>query len=227
MNCQVCNAEASPGSVFCPQCGAKLQTSGFDEPPVTTQEAAIRSSASAPSARQSSSGRSRDVPEETLWEGTYSPKAMLGTMILCGLASLALLVIAIGFSTSAALTWILLAAIVGVWGVAAVRLAANRLGKSYRLTNQMLYHRQGVLNRVTDRVELIEVHDVTWSQGLFERAVGVGTIIISSADRTHPRLPLSGIENVESVAGEIDKARRAEQVRRGRRIDFSNIDGQT
>ena len=230
MKCQVCNAETAAESVFCPKCGAKLQdpAAGFEETDSSAPQAVASSASSSFSTSgSSSSSRTRDVPEETLWEGSYSPKAMLGTIVLCVLLSIGLLVVALVFSTSAALTWVLLAGIVVVWLVAAVRLGANRLGRSYKLTNQMFYHREGVLNRRTDRIELIEVHDVTWEQGLFERIVGVGTITITSADRTDPKLPIRGIENVESVASQIDKARRSEQVRRGRRIDFSNVDHQT
>jgi hypothetical protein len=91
----------------------------------------------------------------------------------------------------------------------------------------MFYHRRGMLTRITDRIELIEIHDVTYQQGLFERLVNVGKIKVESNDRTHPEFFLIGIDDVETVAQAIDKARRAEQVRRGRRIDFSQIDGET
>ncbi len=57
--------------------------------------------------------------------------------------------------------------------------------------------------------------------------VNVGSIVITSSDRTTPHFRALGIESVEAVAQMIDKARRAEQVRRGRRIDFSQIDGET
>lgn len=219
MKCQVCNAEAAATAAFCPQCGAKLADIG----------SAAAATAKVPPATMGSAsgGRIKDVPEETLWEGSYSPKAMLGTLILCGLLSIVLLIAAFLLSATVVLSMVLVGAVVVVWLAAATQFARNRLGKSYKLTNQMFYHRAGVLNRTTDRVELIEVHDVGWSQGLFDRIVGVGTIKISSGDRTSPELPVPGIEDVETVATLIDKARRAEQVRRGRRIDFSNIDGQT
>jgi uncharacterized membrane protein YdbT with pleckstrin-like domain len=152
---------------------------------------------------------------------------MIGSLVLCGLLSLGLVVVAILFALTGPLSVVVLGAIPVLWLAAGVQFARNRLGKSYRLTNQMFYHRAGVLTRTTDRVELIEIHDVTWSQNLIDRLVGVGTITISSADRTDPMLPLKGIENVEAVASQIDKARRAEQVRRGRRIDFSSVDHQT
>jgi uncharacterized membrane protein YdbT with pleckstrin-like domain len=112
-----------------------------------------------------------------------------------------------------------------LWLLALGKLAANRLGVSYKLTNQMFYHREGLLTRTTNRIELIEVHDVTYQQGLIERLVNVGKIVITSNDRTHPNLKLPGIEEVESVAKKIDDARRAEQVRRGRRIESIGVHG--
>ncbi|MGD9719686.1 MAG: PH domain-containing protein [Pirellulales bacterium] len=166
-----------------------------------------------------------DVVEEILWEGSYSPKAMIGTAVLCAVATIILLVVALAYVEGIWRT-LLLIAIVLLWVLAATRLAARRLGISYKLTNQMFYHRRGLLTRVTDRIELIEVHDVIYEQGLFDRLVNVGRIKIASNDRTHPLFYLQGVEDVEKVAQSIDKARRGEQVRRGRRIEFTHIDDQ-
>jgi hypothetical protein len=226
MKCPVCNAEFSAGAAFCQQCGAKLPPS---DPASERATAAAQSTASAAASTAGSRGGRgiTDIAEETLWEGSYSPKAMLGTLVLCGVLSLALFLAALLFAPTGIVSALLIGAIAIVWLAAGLQFARNRLGKSYRLTNQMFYHREGLLTRTTDRIELIEIHDVTWSQNLIDRLVGVGTIIITSADRTNPKLPLKGIENVESVTSQIDKARRAEQVRRGRRIDFSSIDHQT
>ncbi|MEX2113332.1 MAG: PH domain-containing protein, partial [Pirellulales bacterium] len=167
-----------------------------------------------------------DTPEETLWEGSFSPKAMIGSAVLAGVISITLLV-AVFLVANGWLQLLLLAVIGVLWILVAIRLAVRRLGISYRLTNHMFYHRHGVLTRVTDRIELIEVHDVTYEQGLFDRLVNVGRIKIASSDRTDPIFFVRGVEQVETVAQLIDKARRNEQVRRGRRIDFSSIDGAT
>ncbi len=225
MKCPICTKDTAAGSAFCQHCGAKLPdgvetaTSSPSTKPQPVMSEPVASGRS---------GRVTDVPEETIWEGTYSPKAMLGAFVLCGILSVLLVVGGVIFlSTVPLLGAVLLGAIAVVWLAALAKLAVNRLGRSYKLTNQMFYHREGVLTRTTDRIELIEIHDVAWTQGLVERAVGVGTITITSADRTHGKLELKGIENAEDVAGKIDKARRAEQVRRGRRIDFSSIDHQT
>lgn len=240
MKCPVCNAEAGKGATFCQHCGAKLPLfEGSAEPATSTAEMAgskASQSASAgakgaveKSADGSAAGRRRgmgDVAEETLWEGSYSPKAMVGTYVCCALLSIAIVVAAF-MLLAGNWRWIMLAAIPVVWMFAGIRLALHRLGISYKLTNQMFYHRSGVLTRKTDRIELIEIHDVTWEQGLIQRMVNVGSVVITSSDRTTPHFRALGIESVEAVAQMIDKARRGEQVRRGRRIDFSQIDGET
>ena len=66
---------------------------------------------------------------------------------------------------------------------------------------------------------MLDVNDITVEQGLLERIVGVGTIRISSSDRTHPELDLPGIENVKEVAALLDNARLAERHRRGLHIE--------
>jgi len=213
MKCQICSAEVPASAAFCPDCGAKL--SGAEG----AKAAAARSAEPAPARK--------DIPEETLWEGSYSPKAMLGSLILCGLISVVLIVAALLFAPTGIISAVLIGAMIIVWLAAALQFAKNRLGKHYRLTNQMFYHREGLLTRTTDRVELIEIHDVKWEQNLIQRLVNVGTITITSADKSHGNLPLSGIEDVEAVASKIDKARRAEQVRRGRRIEFTGMENQS
>jgi membrane protein YdbS with pleckstrin-like domain len=231
MKCPVCDAKVPEAATFCQQCGAKLPpTGGAVDAPAATAVPPGNPTATAPAAAAQSAGAPRrgvvDTPEETIWEGSYSPKAMFGAAALGALVSLALIV-GIFLAPSGWMQAALAAALVIVWALIAGRLVQRRLGISYKLTNHMFYHRHGVLTRVTDRIELIEVHDVTYEQGLFERLVDVGSIKIASSDRTDPIFYLRGVESVEKVAQSIDKARRNEQVRRGRRIDFSHIDGAT
>jgi membrane protein YdbS with pleckstrin-like domain len=230
MNCPVCNAKATDGATFCQQCGAKLPPadSRMVADPLADRPAREAASATERAAVENSGSTRRrgtaDVPEETLWEGSYSPKAIIGPAVGCGVLTIVLLVVALAYAEGIVRT-ILLLAIVVLWLLLALRLAAQRLGISYKLTNHMFYHRRGVLTRTTDRIELIEVHDVKYDQGLFDRLVNVGRITITSSDRTHPTFHMRGVENVESVFELIDKARRGEQVRRGRRIESIQVDG--
>ena len=102
-----------------------------------------------------------------------------------------------------------------IWIFFFARLAARRLGIHYTLTNQMFYHRKGILTRTTNRIEVIDIDDITYQQGLLERLANVGRIEIVSSDQTNPKFWLEGVENVEEVAKMMDRARRAERIRRG------------
>jgi hypothetical protein len=87
------------------------------------------------------------------------------------------------------------------------------------LTNQRFIHESGILRRVSDRIEVLDMDDITFEQGIIERLVGVGTIRVMSSDRTHPELQMYGIDNVREVSGLFDDTRRAERRRRGLHIE--------
>jgi membrane protein YdbS with pleckstrin-like domain len=162
-----------------------------------------------------------DEPERELWQGSYSPKAMAGVwLLLClvTLGGLALGAAVVGSRTQwAAMT----AAIVLAWLAALGTLLYRRLGIHYRLTSQRLFHEKGVLRRTMDRIELVRMDDISCDQGLVERLLGVGSIRIKSTDPSDPDFWIRGIENARAVLMEIDRARRAEQIRRGIFIETS------
>jgi len=217
MKCPVCQADSDAGASFCPHCGAKLPLFDTGQEVRSPEKMSTRPESEDPAPRAALGGRRRpvtDVSEEVLWEGSYSPKAMLGVCVGAMLASLALLVAMIVLMAGP--FWIApLGAILVLWFSVLMRLAVKRLGISYKLTNQMFYHQKGVFTRVTNRVEAIDIDDVAYEQGLFDRMVNVGRIKITSSDKTDPELWVEGIENVQEVAQKIDKARRAERIRRG------------
>lgn len=156
-------------------------------------------------------------PEETLWNGGYSPKAMIGSWATLVVVSIALLVAAImftGFSFSVAF-----AIIAVLWVLIAANYARMRLGFHYELTSQRFIHKTGLLTRRTDRIEVIDIDDVSYQQGPIQRMFGVGCINITSSDRSDPFLHLIGIDKVSEVAGLIDDVRRAERRRRSLHIE--------
>ncbi|MBC8868511.1 MAG: PH domain-containing protein [Planctomycetes bacterium] len=161
-----------------------------------------------------------DEQEDELWEGRYSSRAMIGKWILAGFITVALLVgiFFIGVDKGWAwLTW--LAICVAMWGWFAMQLAYRKLTCKYRLTSQRFVHESGLLKRVIDRIEVIDIDDVSVEQRVVERILGVGTVKITSSDRSHPELSLRGIEKVKNVAGLIDDTRRKERRRRGLHIE--------
>lgn len=159
---------------------------------------------------------SRLDPEVELWQGRYSPKAMIGTWLLCGLLTVAGIV-AIVMATAMGLA--VAATLVLLWLYSLATLAYRRLRVRYRLTNQRFFHEVGLLSRTINRIEVIDMDDITYRQGLVERMLGVGSIMISSSDRTHPEMWLYGIDEVSKVAALVDDARRKERLRRGMFIE--------
>jgi membrane protein YdbS with pleckstrin-like domain len=112
--------------------------------------------------------------------------------------------------------WIALAAVAGfMWLLLGATVLYRRLSIRYRLTRFRLFFERGILSRTIDRVETIDIDDVTVTQGLIERMLGIGTIMVVSSDRTLPQLRMIGIDHVKAVADVIDSTRRAERQRRG------------
>lgn len=159
---------------------------------------------------------SEPVTEETLWDGGYSGKAMVGSWILAGLGTIG----GIALCVFVPVLWIPVIAILAVvWLVLGCMLAYEKLSVHYELTTHRFNHKKGILKRVSDRIETIDIDDVTYEQGIVQRMLNVGTIRITSSDRTHPELKLIGIHDVERVAKMIDAARRTERERRGLYIE--------
>ena len=204
MRCEKCGRDVPEEGVFCPFCGAALADDA-DE--------VVGESSSQQRFRAAARGRGAHAPEEELWSGTYSPKAMIGSLVGAAIltavgAMLAALAGPIGGIA-------LVIGLVIVWGGLALLLLYRRLSVRYRLTTYRLFHDTGLLSRIGNRVEVIDIDDVTVRQGLVERMFGVGTIVIQSSDATHPQLNLPGIEDAKQVADLIDATRRAERQRRG------------
>jgi membrane protein YdbS with pleckstrin-like domain len=215
MQCKACGTETPSESVFCPKCGERLN----EEAGAAGSQAAEADSPADRFLQGTRDSRPGELAAETpLWEGNYSGKAMLGSWILAGLLTLALIV-------GAALIaqpygwWALLVLVVVIWGGLGLTLAYRKLAVHYRLTPQRFLHDKGIFVRRSDRIETIDIDDVTCEQGLVQRFLNVGTIRVSSSDRSHPELVLPGIDDVRRVADLIDDARRQERLRRGLHVE--------
>jgi len=215
MKCPTCTASVPDDAAFCPQCGGRLKNATAAN---VAAAAAAPTSAESPAKLAAAAGLRRapaNVAESELWTGGYSPKAMYGGWIAAALATISGLVVVAVFRSDVIGWSIFGVAALVVWGGLILTLAYRRVSVKYRLTSQRLFHEQGILRRVTDRIELIDIDDVTLEQGLLERLFGVGTVRVSSSDRTTPELVMPGIDEVKTVADTIDQARRAERQRRG------------
>jgi membrane protein YdbS with pleckstrin-like domain len=218
MKCPKCGAAVQAEAVYCHVCGARL-----DEAPAATPSAAAEGEADGKknfNRRVEVSRGKTDSAEEELWQGGFSPRAMFGTWIACGVITLVAIVASFLLMAAFPLIWaISIPAVLLLWAWQGIRFALRRLGLSYRLTNQRFFHESGILRRTTNRIEVIDMDDITYTQGIVDRFFGVGTIRVSSSDITHPVLVIEGIDDVQVVAGQIDNARRAERLRRGLHIE--------
>jgi uncharacterized membrane protein YdbT with pleckstrin-like domain len=159
-----------------------------------------------------------DETERELWSGSYSGKDMIGAWL--GAAVLTALLAAGGFIFANVFGLaIALGVSALVWLSLLGYLAYLKLGTSYRLTSQRFIHQTGILMRTTNRIEVIDMDDVTYTQGIIERLVGTGTITILSSDKSHPRLVMPGIDRVQQVSELIDVTRRQERRKRGLHIE--------
>lgn len=155
--------------------------------------------------------------EQQLWQGGYSSRAMVGTWLLCLILTVAAIIATLMIPE---LPWVATgAAIALLWIVVGCVYAVRRLGVHYELTSQRIIHQTGLLSRRTDRIEVIDIDDVSFEQGLVQRMFGIGTIRIDSSDRSHPVLTMRGIANVREVAGLFDDTRRKERRRRSLHIE--------
>ena len=162
---------------------------------------------------------SKDDEEKILWQGRFSKLAMIGAWLAGGVFTLGLIVVGlvVGFTPVA---WTIAGgAILLVWAGLVLRLLYLQLSLHYYLTNQRFIHERGLLWREVDRIETIDIDDVSVQQGPVERMLGIGSVQLRSSDSTTPRFLIQGIENVREVASLIDDARRAERRRRGMYIE--------
>ena len=157
-------------------------------------------------------------PKRRFGRGGYSPKAMLGAWCISGLVSLAALVAGIIWAEGH-WWWVVVLVAVLPWLYYMAVLAYRRMSVRYTLSTQRFIHERGILRRVNDRIELLDIDDVAFEQTLWDRLSGVGTIRLTSSDRSDPKLVLRGIENVQYVAGRLDDARLLERRRHGMHVE--------
>jgi len=228
MHCPECGNEVISQAVYCHHCGGRLEIETGSEASGTEQSPSgsgssdtidrFRATAARPGNGYTQDRDDDEEQERTLWVGRYSPKAMVGRWILSAAVTVLLPVVGFYFGRPW-FWWAILVAIVLLWLYQLGVMLYRQMSVRYQLSTQRFMHEHGILSRTTDRIELIDVDDIAFRQGLIERMVNVGTIEITSSDRSHPQLEMIGIENVRDVAQMLDDARRRERRRRGLHIE--------
>jgi uncharacterized membrane protein YdbT with pleckstrin-like domain len=72
------------------------------------------------------------------------------------------------------------------------------LTSTYTITNRRLITREGLIARKGHDIPLMRISDVAFDQGILDRMLGCGTLVISDAS-THGSVRLDDIPRVESV----------------------------
>jgi membrane protein YdbS with pleckstrin-like domain len=156
-----------------------------------------------------------DDAEQQLWNGHFSMLAMIGEWAVGAVVTVALIVVGVMADFTSAGWWWTAGGLILLWLALIGRLLYRQLSLRYFLTNQRFVHESGLLWRNIDRIEIIDVDDVTVQQGPVERMLGIGTIRLRSSDANSPEFFVQGIEDVRRIAGLIDDARRKERRKRG------------
>ena len=215
MTCKQCGADAVKDAVFCHKCGAPVGNAARVGNVTRDLTAKQRFAA----ALSRSDDDDDDSPEQVLWQGKFSHRAMIGSWLTAGVFTIALITLAIvaGFPTTG---WLGVAAVLAVvWIGLLLLLLYRQVSIHYYLTSERLLHERGLLWREIDRIEAIDVDDVSFHQGPIERMLGVGTVRIRSSDVSTPTFDIQGIDDARNVASMIDDVRRKERRRRGLHIE--------
>lgn len=118
---------------------------------------ASRESASAPPTENQTNENALGEGEYEVWKEKASMKDFLVTPTL----------------------WLLTLVTLGLYFVIVYLM---RLNTRYTLTNQRLIKEFGLLSKSVDEIELFRVKDIKAMQGLFQRFVGLGNIVVMSSD---------------------------------------------
>jgi uncharacterized membrane protein YdbT with pleckstrin-like domain len=156
-------------------------------------------------------------PEQVLWEGVPSLKALIveiafTTLYAIGLPIAAVLVfgpvldVLAGLGKDAAVFVATHRSTFGnlliVFVVLAVALRAAKLAwrgvvlrsHRYRVSNQRILLESGVFSKRIDEVDMRTVEDIEFRQSFFQRLLGIGDIAVLAADKQMGRFRLFGLE---------------------------------
>jgi len=95
------------------------------------------------------------------------------------------------------------------------------LFSSYVLTKERINVRKGLLSVREEEILLYRVLDISFRQGILERLLGLGTLMLYSTDTTAPVLSLQSIKNprqVRNLLRELVEENRQESGVRGREM---------
>ncbi|MCC6546670.1 PH domain-containing protein [Candidatus Sumerlaeota bacterium] len=138
-------------------------------------------------------------PEQTLWEGTPSQYLNFWTFLICGLLCI-----------------LIFPPFVALWEYIKLR------SVKYEVTTQRIRMRRGIFSRTMDDVELYRLRDYHLEQSFTHRLFGIWNIVMTTVDKTHPKIVLEGIRNGEKLRDDIRNSVEAVRLAKGvREVDLA------
>jgi membrane protein YdbS with pleckstrin-like domain len=154
------------------------------------------------------------LEEELLWSASYSAMALLGYWCAVGVG-LALSLYVAYLGNGSVLSWVPLAGVVACGLALGIRQHFLRASLRFELTNRRLKIRAGLLTSITDRIELTEIQDITFTQSFMQRLWDGGEITLGVSDRSYSRITLEGIKGAANACRLIREATIAARKRVG------------
>ncbi|MDR3635433.1 MAG: PH domain-containing protein [Isosphaeraceae bacterium] len=161
--------------------------------------------------------------EQTVWEARYSMRNFIGRLIVRTLLTLVWAGIGVytwgmGHSEMVVPTVALGIGLGLLWLTLIYRIVQARQGHYYRLTTRRLFVSTGLLNRRRDQLELLRVEDVYTHQGLFERWLSLGTVVVVSSEESLPTVAMPGVDDPKHVMDLVWHHARAERDQRSVKV---------
>ncbi|HSI87299.1 MAG: PH domain-containing protein [Candidatus Methylacidiphilales bacterium] len=163
-----------------------------------------------------------DLEEKVIWEGHPSHWAFMYEYLLRFLLACAFGAICFACYLFSHIPAFVIGSIAAfaAFVVSLIFLAAKVIeayNLSYKLTNQRLQIRRGLISTQVNELELFRLRDTSANQTVGERLFGIGNIWITAADTDMPRLCIYGVANPtelrETIRALSMKARRMHNVR--------------
>jgi uncharacterized membrane protein YdbT with pleckstrin-like domain len=184
-------------TVECPSCQGEIIVP--EKPKPAPKVASIIPSSSEPEP---------DDPEDehTLFTEKPAMRAYLGRMIGAGIWSAIGIVVLLVIKFNAFASIVLPPLVIG--GITALGIWIETHSTEYKLTTQRFFLKKGLIAKHVDELELFRVKDVTVDQGIIQRMLGFGSVMILSTDDSTPKIVMHGIAKPTEVKELIRKTHR-------------------
>jgi uncharacterized membrane protein YdbT with pleckstrin-like domain len=145
--------------------------------------------------------------ENILYEGHPSWRSILAFYARAALVALVAAVIAY-FASGSTVGWGVVVLLVFLAGMVLIGLIM-RIAVTYRVTDQRLNIKRGILSRRVQETRLTRVQNVNTNQGPLERLLRVGAVDFDTAGSDDYDFTFRGVADPEGIAHQVDQAIRA------------------